>query len=189
MTYEDQTFPRPLKLTVDNFMALHEAGAFEGLSKVELIEGEMLTMSPQHRPHARVKSRLFRRIADQLTRLGLQLEPLSEATVDMSRIDAPEPDIVVTSAPEGDGLIPVASVELIIEVADASYPFDTSGKSALYAKHRVPEYWVVGIPVERIEQYWSPANGAYTQSRNIPLGEPVESVTIKGLVVATTNLI
>lgn len=59
---QEQHYPRPLKLTVDNFMALDEAGAFRGLSKVELIEGELLTMSPHHHPHVYAKSQLAFRL-------------------------------------------------------------------------------------------------------------------------------
>ena len=189
MTYEDQSFPRPLKLTVDNFMALHEAGAFDGLSKVELIDGEMLTMSPQHRPHARVKSRLHLRLGIALSALDSALEAIVEGTVVMSSRDAPEPDIVVTSEPEGDGLIPVSSVELVIEIADSSYPFDAKGKAELYARHRIPEYWVIGLPVESVEQFWAPTGGAYTQRKKIALGQQIESVNIPGLVVETNRLL
>jgi len=58
----------------------------------------------------------------------------------------------------------------------------------LYARHNIPEYWVVGLPVERIEQFWAPANEAYTQSRKVTLGERVESVTVAGLEVEAEGL-
>ncbi len=186
---QEPGYPRPLKLTVDNFMALHVAGAFEGLSKVELIEGELLTMNPQHRPHAYAKSVLAFRLFEALKQLGSDLMPLIEGTIAMSDLDAPEPGIVLTTAPRGSGLIPLASVELAIEVADASLPFDVGRKADLYARHRIPEYWVVGLPTSTIEQMWFPTGGIYTKRREVKIGERIESMTISGLAVESDGLI
>jgi Uma2 family endonuclease len=186
---QEPGYPRPLKLTVDNFMALHAAGAFQGLSKVELIEGELLTMSPQHRPHVYAKTVLAFRLFEALRQLGSDLLPLVEGTVAMSDINAPEPDIVLTTAPQGSGLIPLASVELAIEVADSSMPFDVGRKAELYATHRIPEYWVVGLPTATIEQMWLPSGGAYTERRELKIGERIESITIPRLAVETDGLI
>ena len=186
---QEQSYPRPLKLTVDNFMALHEAGAFQGLSKVELIDGELLTMSPQHRPHVYAKTFLTIRLFRALELLKSPLVPLVEGAIAMSEVDAPEPDIVLTAAPLGDGLIPLASVQLAIEVADSSMPFDMRRKAELYATHRIPEYWVLGIPTKTLEQMWLPSGGTYTQRRTIQIGELAESATIPGLFVETDGLV
>lgn len=185
----EQEWPRPLKLTVDNFMALHESGAFEGLSKVELIEGELLTMSPQHLPHVWAKSQLAFRLYEALKAINSPLTPLIEGTVAMSDINAPEPDIVLSTALRGGGLIPLASVHLAIEIGDSSFPFDSHEKAALYARHRIPEYWVLGIPTETVCQMWAPMGGVYEQSRTIKIGEPIVSATIPGLMVETDGLI
>jgi Uma2 family endonuclease len=186
---QEQQFPRPLKLTVDNFMALHEAGAFQGLSKVELINGEMLTMSPQHLPHVWAKSQLSFRLFDALRSLGSPLAPFIEGTVAMSDIDAPEPDIVLAAVPHRAGLIPVTSVQLVVEVADSSLRFNSKQKARLYAAHRIPEYWVLGIPTETVQQMWAPTDGLYTQTRTLRIGERIESVTIPGLVIESDGLI
>jgi len=187
--FQEQEYPRRLKLTVDNFMSLHEVGAFRGLSKVELIEGELLTMSPQNRPHVYAKTHLAFRLFQALQTLGSPLEALVEGTIKMSDQDAPEPDIVLTTAPRGSGLIPLSSVELVIEVADSSMPFDLGQKAKLYATHRIPEYWVLGITTETLQQMWSPKGGVYTQTQIVRLGEPIESVTIPGLRIESDGLI
>jgi len=186
---QEQGLPRRLKLTVGNFMALHEAGAFQGLSKVELIGGELLTTSPQHRPHVYAKTQLTIRLHEALRELGSALVPLVEGTVAISDVDAPEPDIVLTSEPRGSGLIPLVSVALALEVADSSLAFDLGEKAALYARHGIPEYWVLAIPMATVEQMWLPAEGGYRQSRTIQLGERIESVTIAGLSVESDGLI
>jgi Uma2 family endonuclease len=185
----EQAFPRPLKLTVDDFLALHRAGSFEGLSKVELIEGELLTMSPQHRPHAFAKTMLAIRLFQALQSLGSDLLPIVEGTIDLSSDSAPEPDVVLTAAAFGSGLIPVASVAIAIEVADTSMPFDAGRKADLYAKHRIPEYWVLGIPSRTIEQMWLPSGGGYAERRTMEIGSRIRSVTVPGLEIDTGGLI
>lgn len=186
---QEQGYPRPLKLTVDNFIALHDAGAFRGLSKVELINGELLTMSPQHRPHVYAKTQLTIRLHEALTALRSPLVPLVEGTIAMSDVDAPEPDIVLTTAPRGSGLIPLASVELAVEVADSSLAFDLGQKAELYARHGIPEYWVIAIPNASIEQMWLPNGGSYQQRRTIRIGGTIESLTIPDLAVESDGLV
>ena len=43
--------PARYPLTVRDFLMLHEAGAFDGLGRVELIEGETFIMAPLYFPH------------------------------------------------------------------------------------------------------------------------------------------
>jgi hypothetical protein len=58
------TTPRRVKLRVEDYLALDDAGAFDAYGKTELIDGEVVYRNAQHRPHARIKSRLFRLLAD-----------------------------------------------------------------------------------------------------------------------------
>ena len=53
------TVPLPVKLRVEDYLLLDGSGAFDGYGKTELLDGEVVYMNAQHRPHARIKSRLF----------------------------------------------------------------------------------------------------------------------------------
>gem|GEM_PF-5561748 len=44
-----------------------------------------------------------------------------------------------------------ADVLLLVEVADTSLAFDRGLKLALYARHRIPEIWIVNIPGATLE--------------------------------------
>ena len=188
MTFEDRAFPRPVKLTVDSFMALHERGAFAGLSKVELIEGELLTLSPQHVLHARAKTELAFRLRDALRAMNSVLELLIEATVLLSDENAPEPDIVIADRVTETDLVPLGAVKLLVEIADSSLARDVGDKARLYARHGVPEYWVVAIPDRTIEQFSAPSGGAFTDRIAVPFGQPIKSITIPGLEIDTAGL-
>lgn len=178
--------PLPVKLRLEDYLLLDESGAFDAYRKTELIEGEVFFMNAQHRPHARVKSRLFRLIAAALDAGGL--EAVVEGSVAVPPINVPEPDIVVTSEPEGKGLIPLESVRLIVEVADVTLKTDMSVKARIYARHGVPEYWVVDVNGGVIHQLWHPAGEDYTERREVAFGTRIAAATIEELAVETASL-
>jgi Uma2 family endonuclease len=180
--------PLPVPLRVEDYLMLEQSGAFEAYSKTELIEGEIVFMNAQHRPHALIKSRLHVRIAVALAALDRGLEAIVEGSIAVPPHNVPEPDIVVTSAPDGNGLIPVDSVALVIEVADATLANDLGRKQRVYATHAVPEYWVVDVNARLIHQMSAPAGDAYSRHAQICFGEPVACAAIPGLIVQTTSL-
>lgn len=182
----DSSFP--IKLRVADYELLERAGAFEGYRKTELIDGVVYAMNPQHRPHMRVKSELAFRLHRALERLGSALFVGIEGTVSMPPYGAPEPDILLTSEPEGEGPVPVATVALLIEVAHTTAEFDRTELAHFYAGHGVPEYWVVNLKARVIDQMWNPNADAYAQRREVNFGERIEAVTIEGLAVETSGI-
>ena len=96
---------------------------------------------------------------------------------------APEPDIVVTSAPAGEGLIPLQSVRLIVEVSDSTLAIDTGTKAALYARNGVPEYWVADVAGAAVHQMSQPERGVYGQKRTVAFGQQLTSATIADLAI------
>ncbi|MBN8830310.1 MAG: Uma2 family endonuclease [Sphingomonadales bacterium] len=139
------TAPLPLKLKVEDYLALDKAGAFAEYAKTELIEGVLFFMNAQHRPHGYVKMELYDRLRDGLRGLALRARLLVEVSIAIPPHSVPEPDIVLTTKPQGSGLIPLASVLLIVEVADTTLAYDLGAKAQLYARARVPEYWVADV--------------------------------------------
>jgi Uma2 family endonuclease len=179
---------KPVKLRVEDYLMLDGAGAFDAYGRTELIEGEVVYMNAQHRPDARIKSRLHVLLANALAGRTDGLEALVEGSVAMPPHNVPEPDIAVTAEPEGKGLIPLASLALIIEVADATLRNDLGRKAKIYAREGVPEYWVVDVKGATIHQLWQPEGEAYTERREVPFGTPVAAATVAGLTIETGNL-
>jgi len=123
-----------------------------------------------------------------LRTIDASLEAVVEGSVAMPPNNAPEPDIVVTSEAEGEGLIPFSSVRLIVEVSDATLAFDLGEKLKAYASAGIPEYWVVDVNARAIHQMWAPEGDAYAERRAIPFGDPIAAMTIEGLSIATNQL-
>ncbi len=178
---------RPLKLRVEDFLALNDSGAFEGYGKTELLQGEIVYMNAQHRPHGRVKMDLAKALDQALAAIGSDLTVMTEVTVSAPPHNAPEPDIVVTSEPDGEGPIPLGSVRLIVEVADATLRTDMDLKAKIYASHGVPEYWVADVNARSIVQMSAPVGDAYSHSANHAFGQTFECHSIAGLIVTTED--
>lgn len=94
----------------------------------------------------------------------------------------------MTSEPIGDGPIPLGSLALVIEVADATLDSDLGRKAALYARHGVPEYWVADVTGRVLHQLWRPEDGTYMERRLVAIGDPVAAATIPALRVETAGL-
>lgn len=182
--------PRTIKLTIEQFLMLEEAGAFEDYTKTELIEGAIYGMNAQYVAHAVAKSRLARRLGNALEAIGSRLDAVIEGTVAMPPHSAPEPDIALAEVTPGERVfIPLDMVALVVEVSDASISFDLAEKLEMYARHRVPEYWVLDLTTGTLHQLWSPSEGGYAEARSLEIGGSIESATIAGLRVETDGLI
>ncbi|UAK22890.1 Uma2 family endonuclease [Sphingomonas nostoxanthinifaciens] len=180
--------PLPLKLRVEDYLLLDASDAFADYGKTELIDGEIFFMNAQHRPHARLKSRLAVALDAALGKIASRLEMMIEPSVAMPPHSVPEPDIVLTAEPEGDGPVPLASVALLVEIADATLANDLGKKAALYAQNGVPEYWVVDVAARRVHLLWSPADSVFRERAGVAFGETITAMTIVGLRVETGSL-
>ncbi len=177
------TAPLPVKLRIEDYLLLDRSGAFDGYAKTELIEGQIFYMNAQHRPHARIKMKLYDAISAALREARSPFTAFVEASISIPDHGVPEPDIVLTSEPDGEGLIPLASVALVIEIADTTLSTDLGRKAALYATAGIPEYWVADIEAKVIHQLWAPEDDAYAQARAVAFGERIAAMTVAGLVV------
>jgi len=181
------TTPLPVRLRVEDYLLLSKAGALVGYAKTELIAGETFATNAQHRPHMFVKNKLAYLIRVALGGTG-SLFVGTKAGLDVSLHDAPEPDIFLTSEPRGEGLVPVASVAFVVEVADTSLQHDLRRKAVLYARHGVPECWIADVHARAIHQMWQPGPAGYGQTRNTLFGGAIEAATLPGLRVETASL-
>ena len=186
--HEPITTPQPAKLSIEDFMTLDRAGAFDGYSKTELIDGTIYVVNAQFSEHMKAKVRLLRLLADACDELGTGLEAWSEGSVAMAPSSMPEPDLFVTRETPTTGPVRIETVALVVEVSDTTLAFDMGKKAALYARCGIPEYWVADLAVNRIVRMWSPEGEAYARRDEWAFGVRVESATIAGLGVDTAGL-
>lgn len=180
--------PRPVRLRADDYLLLDEAGAFDGYGKTELLDGEIVYMNAQHRPHGRAKMILFDALRDGLRRIASPLSVMVETSIALTGHDIPEPDLTLTTEPEGNGLIPVWSVAMVVEVADTTLRSDLSRKGPIYAAAGIPEYWVADLNGRVVHRLWAPADDGYAHQDKVMFGEPLAAAVIKGLSIDTAAL-
>jgi len=150
------------KFTVFDFHRMGEAGIFSKDDRVELLEGEIIDMTPIGSRHAACVARLDRQL-NQLVGTSaivwaqnpIRLNDQSEPQPDMALLK-PRPDFYENAHPQP------ADILLIIEVADSSVDFDRETKLPLYAKAGIPELWIVDLTQRRVEMYQQPSGEKYT---------------------------
>lgn len=176
------------KLTANDFELLNNHGAFAAYRKTELIDGELYFVNAQHRPHGMVKMRLYDALQAALQSIGSPYRAVCEFTVALSPNDRPEPDVMLTSEPDGTGFVPLASVPLVIEVSDTTLDVDLGSKLHRYAEAGVPEYWVADVNRRVIHRLFSPSGDRYAGRDEIGFGESLASATLAGLTIETGEL-
>jgi Uma2 family endonuclease len=160
------------KFTVEDYHRLGEVGILHEDDRVELIEGELIDMTPIGHFHADAVSLLVRRLGYRTEGRAI---PWPQNPVHLGPRSEPQPDFALLHyRPRGyrDALPTAADVLLLVEIADSSVHYDREVKIPLYARHGIPEYWIVNIPEKRIEVHLDPdpENGRYRDVRTVAEG-------------------
>lgn len=153
------------KFTTDEVMRMVDAGIIGEDDRLELIEGELLVVSPQDPIHAgtvqRLNGKLRRAYGD-----NYQIRP--QLPVVASQFSMPEPDVAVVRGDERsfDRRHPTgADIVLVVEVTWTTARRDR-GKAEVYARAGVPVYWRLDLEHRRLEVYEEPLpDGAYIRVR------------------------
>src|SRR5438034_4682131 len=152
----------PGAFTVEMYHKLGELGVFHEDDRVELINGQIVPMTPIGDAHASCVRRL----------IGLLSRRCAErAIVDVQNpvvlgdVDCPQPDITLLQ-PRADGyrVHPRShDILLVVEVADSSLAYDREVKIPLYAEAGIREAWVVDLNAETISVYRDPGPEGYRE--------------------------
>ncbi len=148
-------------ITVAEYHRMGEVGILGERDRVELIEGELVAMSPigsyHHGTVNALNHTLVQAVGDRAivsVQGPIQLDDLSEPEPDVALL-RPRPDFYRDAHPTPTDIL------LLIEVADASLGYDRAVKRALYARHAVPELWIVDLAAAEIEICRQPRPDGY----------------------------
>ena len=184
-----KTSPQEARLTIDDLLLLdREWAKSDRFHSTELIGGRIYHTPARYTPRAGAVTRLLLTLRDALADIPNAPTIINRASIAMSPHDLPLPDLVLTSQPDGPGFVPCDSFRLVIEVAESAVSFFTGVKLRMYARHGIPEYWVVDLKGRKIDQFWSAAEGQFAEDRVVVLGERIEAATIAGLSAETGGL-
>lgn len=167
--------------TTTEYHQMITAGVFDEDDRLELIEGEIVEMSPIGPRHVASVNRLTEVLGEHIRGLAI----LSvQNPIQLSDFSEPQPDLTLLKRRSDFyalALPTVADVLVAIEVADTTVEKDRGAKIPSYARAGVAESWLVDLFNDRIEIYSRPASGVYQEIRVVLRGQPVVSTAIPQL--------
>lgn len=177
---------RPRRLfTVDEYHRMAEAGIFGPEERVELIEGEIIEMSPIGPRHAGCVINFNRLL---MMRLGDRVVLSPQNPVVIRPRSEPQPDILLLrprSLSYSRAHPTPEDVLLAVEVADTTVRFDRIVKGRLYARAGIFEFWLANVESESLMVHRTPGPGGYgvitTVDRDgtiAPLAFPAEQFAV-----------
>ncbi|MFP4437895.1 MAG: Uma2 family endonuclease [Chloroflexaceae bacterium] len=158
------------RFTVDEYHQMAAAGILTEDDRVELIEGEIVEMSPIGSRHLSCVNRLNELFVELLQR---RAHVSVQNPVRLTGYSEPEPELALLKRRTdyyADTVPAANSVLLIVEVADSSIARDRAHKIPQYARSGIPEAWLVNLEEDVIEVYRQPGVAGYTDKRLIERG-------------------
>ena len=183
-----QAVVRHRLLTVDDYHKMGEVGILCEDDRVELIDGELIEMAPIGSDHSGTVIQLTASVSAALAgraflstqnpvRLGTYSEPQPDIAIlrcrdDFYRRAHPQPEDVL----------------LLIEVADTTVHYDREVKIPLYARHGIPEVWLIDLQQERVEIYLKPSSNGYLQILRPAKDERITPSLLPGVSILIADL-
>jgi len=139
---------------VGSYFALVECGILAPDDKVELLEGQIVSMAPPSPMHNAVVYHVEHLL---IRKLGPDALVRTQMTFLAGPKSVPEPDVAVVPGRNADYLRRHPSkVHLLVEVADSSLAQDRLTKSAIYARAGVPAFWIINLRDRSVECFSEP---------------------------------
>jgi Uma2 family endonuclease len=164
----------PKKLfNVDDYYRMAEVGILGPEDRVELIDGEIIQMSPIGTRHAGCVSR-----ATRLFNLAFKGRAVvsTQNPLRLNNYTEPEPDVVLLKYRDDDYSNKRMWAEdalLVIEVADTTLKIDRDVKLPRYAAAGVPEVWIMDLKGNRLLVYRDLEKSAFQTNLTLKSGDSV----------------
>jgi len=162
-----------------------EAGVIREDEKFELIEGEIVPVSPSHDPHERVKSALNLEIA---RRLPDDLWLSVESSIYLAERTFVEPDLCIYDRRLMLEDVKGPDLMLVVEVADTSLAFDLGPKAQLYASYGVQELWVVNARTRATTVHTGATATGWASVREVSPNDLLPMAALPGLTLRLADL-
>ena len=143
--------------------AVLERARLVDLDHYELIEGELVLKMGKSQPHMRALMLLIAWLRGVFGESFVAQEPSIDLRPEDNPSSEPEPDAIVLTR----SFLELASqarpeeLRLVAEVSRTTLQFDLTTKARLYARARVPEYWVLDLEGRRLIVHRDPEEESY----------------------------
>lgn len=175
--------------TVDAYHRLAEVGILGEDDRVELLDGQIVEMTPIGPDHAAgvdSLTRLLVRAVGDAAIVRVQnpivLNERSEPQPDLALL-RPKPAHYHDAHPEPNDIL------LVVEVADTSLAFDRKVKLPHYAAAGIPEAWLVDLEHDAIEVHREPTPLGYRDVQTLGRGELVRAALVPSVVIPVDEVL
>ncbi|MFO0966068.1 MAG: Uma2 family endonuclease [Gemmataceae bacterium] len=145
--------PRTRTWSKEEFYRLADLGYFRG-QRAELIEGEIMVMSPQKPEHYSTTEQAAEVLRDAF---GRRFHVRVQGPIDLGPHAEPEPDVAVVAGRREDYRKKhPKTAALVVEVSDTTLVYDQTRKASLYARARLLDYWIINLVERQLEVYREP---------------------------------
>lgn len=171
------------RLTLDAYHRLGEAGILGEDDRVELLDGQLVDMSPIGPRHALAVDALHELLDPAVAgRAAVRVQN----PIELDGGSEPQPDVAVVRRPwQGyPHAHPAAGdIFLLIEVADTSLEADRGAKLALYARAGIPEFWVIDLTTDGVLVHRNPSGDRYASVGRVEPSGSLDVVALPGVVI------
>ena len=177
------------KFTVAEYYRMAEAGILADGERVELIDGVIFTMPPMgnwHLGSIGVSNRFF------VSRFFETAFVLPQCPLRLGEMSLPEPDIALLRFDENnylDRLPGPDDVYLLVEITDTTIAHDRGRKQRLYARHGIPEYWIVNRRAAAVEVFRQPTPQGYAEVTQFTPGHTIAPLALPAVPVAVNEIL
>lgn len=167
------------QFNIQDYHQMVKAGILTEDERVELIEGEIVEMSPIGTRHAACVKRLLKHFSQLL---GDRVMVAVQAPVVLSNLSEPQPDLALLK-PRDDfyaaGHPQPQDIFLLVEVADTTIESDFAERTLrervikipLYSSSGIVEVWLVDVNEQVIEVFGEPTDNNYQSIQKFQQGE------------------
>ena len=159
--------------------------------RVELLDGEVLVMSPIGERHAACVNWLTAAFYNSGRLPGRAFVSVQNPLA-LSERSEPQPDLMLLVEREdgyASGHPGPEEVLLVVEVADSSLDYDRDTKIALYGDAGIREVWLVDLERNRIESYTEPVPAGYRVTRRFARGDSLAPAALPDLELEVTRIV
>jgi Uma2 family endonuclease len=190
----ETTYPRIRRWTRAEYDRLIAKGVFQPDERLELLAGQLVVREPQGDPHA-----FAIELANEALRtaFGPEWRVRVQLPIALDEESEPEPDVSVAPGPLRDTSEAKPSrLVLVVEIAESSLALDREFKGSLYARARVPDYWIVNLKGRVLEVYREPGpdadalyGWAYRSAQTLSAGEHMSPLAAPTARVSVADLL
>lgn len=177
------------RFTTHEYEQIIAAGVIAEDDRVELLEGEIVEMSPLGPQHSACVSRLtslFFQLGSQQVIIRVQ-DPIR-----LGDFSEPQPDIAIVQKRDDfyvGGHPEPEDVLLLVEVAESSLTYDRDLKMPIYARAGIPEVWIVALLPQVVDVYRSPGETGYREIQQLRRGDTLTAVNLPELRLAVESVL